>query len=383
MADFSEYYPPSELKFLYPNTKLPVFYVHYQLIRLVFMKTSIKSTLLIIILSSFLVKLSYAQLEGGFFVGAMQYEGDVGGRFPSGSLAQLRNPTSKPGFSLGMELGYFVTPFLRVKSNIHIGTIYGNDLKLDKLLPRLGEFPKDATKIERNYNRGHEFKSPINELSLGAEIYPLSILNKSLYNSTKIQPYFSIGIGVFTFNPKGIYIGKDSVVKWVELHPLITEGQGVIPDVATYKLFSTNLSIGLGFRMAVNDNISLVYELNFRRTDTDYLDDASWKYIDISLYDTHFASDPLLRDQAKQLSNRYLYYIDPTKQYTGPMDFTSPLTLSDVFKVGATRGGRDVVQNDYYYSNSIKVIFKLNPSNKEDRWMNLKYRGSVSCPTVF
>lgn len=383
MTDFSEYYPPSKIKIFYPNTKLPVFYVHYQLIRFVIMKILMKSTLLIIALSSFSVQLSFAQLEGGFLVGAMQYEGDIGGRYPSGGLSQLSNPTSKPGFTLGMELGYYVAPFLRLKSNIHIGTIYGNDLKLDKLLPRLSEFPNDAAKIERNYNRGHEYKSPINELSLGAEIYPLSIFSKSLYNSTKIQPYFSIGIGVFSFNPKGVYIGKDSAVRWVELNPLRTEGQGILPGTEPYKLFSRNLSLGIGFRMVVNEKISLVYELNFRRTETDYLDDASWKYIDISLYDSYFASDPLLRDQAKQMSNRFLYYIDPAKLYTKTMDFVNPLTLTDVFKVGATRGGRDEIINDYFYSNSIKVIFKLNPSNKDDKWMNLKYRGSVSCPTVF
>lgn len=347
------------------------------------MTTSIKSSLLIFAFTFFSISNSYAQFESGFFIGAMQYEGDIGGRFPFNRLSQLHNPTSKPALSLGMELGYYVTPFMRLRSNMHIGTIYGSDKKLEPLLKNLNRFPlNDQKKIERNYNRGNEYKSPINELGLGIEIFPLAILNNSLYSSAKIQPYFTLGIGIFTFNPKGIYIGKDSVVNWVELHPLRTEGQGIIKE--KYDLYSTNLAIGLGFRMAINSQISLVYELYFRRTETDYLDDASWKYIDLSLYDSYFSSDPLQRDQAKQLSNKYLYYIDPNKLYNKTMNFTgNPLDLPEVFKIGATRGGRDEIINDYFYSNSIKIIFKLKSSKKEELMMNLKYRGSVICPRVF
>jgi hypothetical protein len=324
-----------------------------------------------------------AQLEGGFFLGVMQYEGDIGGRFPFGRLSQLNNPTSKPGIALGMDLGYFVNPFLRLRSTIHFGTIYGNDKKLEPLLRNISTFStEDQKKIERNYNRALEFKSPINELGLGAEIYPLTFLNKNSNNSKKIEPYIFLGIGIFTFNPKGIYIGRDSVINWINLRPLKTEGQGILYD--EYDLYSTNIAIGLGFRMAINNKISLAYELNFRTAQTDYLDDASSKYINLDLFDSYFATDLLLRDQAKQLSNRYLYYMDPNKLYNKTMNFTgNPLDLPVVFKNDATRGGRDKIDKDYFYSNSLKVIININNSKKEERLMNFKYRGSVICPKIF
>jgi hypothetical protein len=314
-----------------------------------------------------------AQIQGAISAGAMQYEGDIGGRFPK---SQLNNPTSKPVPSIGMELGYKISPVLTLRTGLTFGTIYGDDTKISQ-----SSFnTPDGTKAKRNFDRALQIKSHINEIAVGAEMYPLFLINKSFVSP--LQPYLVVGFGVFNFNPKGVYTDTTNGIKsWVALKPLRTEGQG-IPINSTdptqglineeYSLYSTNISIGLGLKYAIKSNIHIGYELLIRRTNTDYLDDASKNYIDVNYFDQFFSSNPILKDQAKQFSNRRIYY-------------NNNLVLvgnANAFDVGEPRGGLQDNRNDFYYTNSIKLIFDLSRNDENGSSRN-SYRRGLKCPSVF
>ena len=314
-----------------------------------------------------------AQLQGAISLGAMQYEGDIGGRFPK---SKLNNPTSKPALSLGMELGYKISPFLTLRTGLNFGTIYGDDTKISQ-----SSFTTiDGTKAIRNFDRALQIKSHVNEIAIGAEVYPLFMLNK--YFSQPIQPYLVFGFGAFTFNPKGVYTDTINDTKsWVALKPLRTEGQGIPKNISDptqglindeYELYSTNISIGLGLKYTIKSRIHIGYELLIRRTNTDYLDDASKNYIDLSVYDNYFSTNSTLRDQAKQFSNRWLFY-------NRNLVLEGSATNFDINK---PRGGLVNNIRDFYYTNSIKLIIDLGRNENTDSPRN-GFRRGLKCPSVF
>lgn len=347
------------------------------------MKKIVFRALLIIQICVFANQHTFAQLEGGITIGAMQYEGDIGGRFPAGPY-QLHNPTSKPGLAVGFEAGYKITPYLKVRAGLNFGTIYGSDKKINK-----DNFTtKDSLKAKRNFDRALDYKSPINEFLLGAELYPLSLFNPG--TQTAFQPYLIVGFGLFNFNPKAIWTDTlNKIDSWVELRPLRTEGQGILKNLSDpgsgfikneYKLIQTNFSFGLGFKYSFNSNIGIAYEFTLRRTSTDYLDDASGKYIDINIYNSFFGSDLQLIDQARQLSNRGLYYNDNNRLVGTPDNFK--VDNVDPNNTGS-RGGRQEIINDYYYTNSIKITFSLGNNNSYRNSSNYKYRKTLRDPVVY
>jgi hypothetical protein len=278
-----------------------------------------------------------------------------------------------------MDLGYRIAPFLTLRTGLTFGTIYADDTKI----PRASFTSADSSKARRNFDRALQIKSHINEIAIGAEVYPLSLLNKSY--SSPLQPYLVVGFGVFNFNPKGVYTDisdpQNKSNSWVALKPLRTEGQGILIDITDtslgfineeYSLISTNISIGLGLKYTIKNNIHIGYELLIRRTNTDYLDDASKDYINTSVYDRFFSTNPTLKDQAKYFSNRREYY-------------NGNLVLegnANAFDFGQQRGGIDNNRSDFYYTNSLKLIFELGRNNNTAS-SRKGFRRGLKCPSVF
>ncbi|MBC8046465.1 MAG: outer membrane beta-barrel protein [Fimbriimonadaceae bacterium] len=88
-------------------------------------------------------------------------------------------------------------------------------------------------------------------------------------------PYVFIGVNAFYFNPQGL---NDAV--WVDLQPLGTEGQNVLPDKEPYKRLQLGIPLGGGVKFALNENWALGVEGNWHKLFTDYLDDVSTRYAD-------------------------------------------------------------------------------------------------------
>lgn len=137
-----------------------------------------------------------------------------------------------------------------------------------------------------------------------------------------------MGIGWFSFNPQANLNGV-----WIDLQPLHTEGQGFkeFPDRKPYKLSQANLLFGAAMKFELSPNINLRVEWIHRYLFTDYLDDASTKYINPDLFSKYLT--PSLAAQALQLHKRTNF---KTSIRGDPKNTDSYFTVN--FKLGLTLG---------------------------------------------
>ncbi len=299
------------------------------------------------------------KFEIGFALSTMQYEGEIGGRFPY-IYNDLHNPTSRARMGGGINFGYHLTDFLSIRGVVNVGSVQAAD-RLLKPDPD----PAVVYKLTRNLS----FRSSITEAGISAEFYPLPVIFKRYgQNLGRFNPYIVAGFNVFRFNPRSIYLDKTGAFSWVDLKPLRTEGQGmpIANAPKEYSLTSTSIPLGIGIRFNVNDDISLALEWINRTTSTDYLDDVSGRYIDNAEFDRFFGAGTVLADQAKQKAN-----------------FPSWLNGVHVngFLPNEPRGSLNKY-NDYYYTSSIKLFINLDRvAGKSNSWIrNDKY---LKCPTRF
>ena len=149
------------------------------------------------------------------------------------------------------------------------------------------------------------------------------------YNFT---PFIYGGLNVFHFNPKTYYNGQ-----WIALQPLSTEGQNTsINADPNYRLTQLALPFGFGFKYQVTPELTIAYEMGARKTFTDYLDDVSGNYTDLSVLASEKGS------LAAELS------------YRGDEIFGKELTSS---YLGEQRGNSS--NKDWYLINSLSISYKL------------------------
>jgi hypothetical protein len=135
-------------------------------------------------------------------------------------------------------------------------------------------------------NRNLNFKSNIFELSARIELVYMAnrvghrygikrTLSRRMKNRSWDFTFFG-GIGGFYFNPKT----RDPKGNWVKLKPMHTEGQGLPGGPKQYKNYSICIPMGVAYRIYFNRKVCVGLEVNFRKTFTDYIDDASGVYYD-------------------------------------------------------------------------------------------------------
>jgi hypothetical protein len=295
------------------------------------------------------------KFEYGISIGGMKYEGDLGGRYGSG-LGALNNSTSKSTFNTSLYLGYRIAKFLTIR----VAATYGGIQAADSLLS--GGSPAILAKKTRNAH----FKSIIAEGSLLAEIYPTVLFEADPYSVTgKFRPYFLAGIGVFHFDPKGLYQAPDGTEAWVNLQPLRTEGQGMPnhPTRKEYALTQQNIQMGFGIKYHISQRVGVSLEVIGRKTPTDYLDDVSTKYIDNKDFYTFFGQTSPIARIAEQMANNPVY-----KNGGAPL-------LG--WGAGGLRGSPQY--KDYYYSSNIRLSYRFG-FNRKAEGMNRIRSGSLDCP---
>jgi hypothetical protein len=221
------------------------------------------------------ISLGQRPFEIGGMAGGAFYNGDLGNFFQAGI-----------GPGAGISATYnFTVPF-GVRANLNLGMVNGKD----KVHPE--------SKLA--------FRSYIFDYSVQLHYYITRLKSKTRNYSIKygrrsyrsgnfsVISYVFVGLGGFSFNPKGQY--KDG--SWHELQPLTTEGQGIIPTRDPYNLFSMNIPFGAGIRYPIKKGFYLGFELSFRKTFTDYLDDVSLTYLNTQRLETQvgpesaYFSDP-------------------------------------------------------------------------------------------
>ena len=138
--------------------------------------------------------------------------------------------------------------------------------------------------FEANFMRNLHFRNDIKELSIVGQ-YDLVRTERSYVRREQIIPYIFGGIAVFAHDPvartpiNNLYPNQE----WVRLQPLNTEGQGLPGYGTPYSLISVSFPVGFGVRYKLNSSWDLGFEMGFRYTLTDYLDDAGGNYADASV----------------------------------------------------------------------------------------------------
>jgi len=120
--------------------------------------------------------------------------------------------------------------------------------------------------------RNLSFQSNIIEWNLIGEYTFFDITEK------KFSPFVFIGFGVFHNNP----YAYDTLGQKVYLKPLSTEGEGLpqYPEQKPYNETQFCIPVGGGLKFRVSEDVVLAWEVGFRKTFTDYVDDVSTYYVD-------------------------------------------------------------------------------------------------------
>ena len=155
--------------------------------------------------------------------------------------------------------------------------------------------------------RNLSFQSNVLEWNLLGEYTFLDITQK------KFSPFVFAGIAVFHYDP----YAYDTLGRQLYLHPLSTEGEGLLqyPDQKPYNLTQFAIPFGAGIKFRVSENIVLAYEVGFRKTFTDYLDDVSNRYVDQTILQNAKGSDAVeMAYRGNELKGGAPYPPDGTKR---------------------------------------------------------------------
>jgi hypothetical protein len=302
----------------------------------------ISKSYILIALNLFLVSgLKSQNVEVGLMLGGSNYLGDLSNE------TFLMDQTK---FSASIFGRYNFLPRFSMKGFIGYGRVAGDDNNF-----------KDETRsyagiedFKFNYYRNLNFYSDIYEASVHAE-YNLRKMDLNTYQSRPFIPYVFGGIGLFHFNPKSTFDGKE-----VELQPLATEGQGstTYNDLKKYSLTSICLPVGLGFRQKIGDDFFIGVEAGLRFTRTNYLDDVGGLYASNSVVNGATGRVGLL------MSDRS--WERPDVNVSPDLDF--PLNNDYLFEEGFKRSDRKTFSNDMYFMAGITISYVI------------RFRGQ-GCPT--
>lgn len=268
------------------------------------------------------------QIQGGLYIGGINYEGDLA---PSSFILSF----SETHLDFGAFMYLKTNEWLALKINYHHGSISGSDANAHD---------------EGRFNRNLHFWSPLDELSVSGVFFYTSKFHRKCI----INPFLTLGIGAFRFNPQAELDGK-----WYELQPLSTEGQGLknFLDRQAYNRVQISFPLGTGVQMALGKRTELIFELSLRKTLTDYLDDVSTTYVPL---------EDLTNERgqiAAMLSNR---------------------TLSNNAKLNSLNQMRrgDPKNKDWYIIGSVGIIANILGKSKRDNFFKKK-NNHLNCKQLF
>lgn len=120
------------------------------------------------------------------------------------------------------------------------------------------------------YWRNLSFRSHTWEASAVCQynFYEVNDLGHTYRYKDNFRAYVGLGVGALYHNPKALYEGE-----WVALRPLMTENH-------KYSKVTLTIPAEIGFYFTVNKHYRIGWNLSWRTTFTDYLDDVSTVYVD-------------------------------------------------------------------------------------------------------
>lgn len=208
-----------------------------------------KQTIWIILAGLFLASPALAQRgwEAGAWAGVSYYFGDLNTNYN----------LSKPNLAGGLAARFNFNKRIAVRFTGNYGMVEADDAD-----------SRNAFERARNLS----FRSQIFDVSTGIEFNFLPYTHGS--KDEFFTPYVFAGLSVFSFNPEAELDGE-----YYELRPLGTEGQFQGEE---YYTVQAGMNYGIGVKVDLNYEWSLNFELSARHLFTDYLDDVSTVYPDLS-----------------------------------------------------------------------------------------------------
>jgi len=218
----------------------------------------------------------------GFRLGVSNYLGDIGGNALTRRDFVSDMKLAETKFSGGLFIRRRLGESFGIKASLNYGRIAGAD------------------SLSTNYGRrgrNLSFRNNIYEFAVTTEyyFYQMNDLGHSYRYRNDFKAYVFAGLAVFHHNPQAYYNGS-----WVDLQPLKTEGEST-----PYSLWQPSIPLGVGFYFTLNRKFRIGWELGWRKTFTDYLDDISGTY----------PTTPLTNPLAAALSNRSNSYITNDPSY--------------------------------------------------------------------
>lgn len=254
--------------------------------------------------------------------GTANYYGDVGGadRAEAFALSHLEPKRFRTNMHLGLR--YSFHQYFSVSGNFSYLRISGSD---------------EDTEYELRRARNLSFQTDIYELAGRFEFHLIrprvGHFNRVKWNDiTKFKLWDVVlfaGVGTFLYTPKTTFDERT-----VLLRPLSTEGQGLAGGPDPYGLFAISFPAGISISYYLGYRTMLGFEVNYRITTSDYIDDVSGVYFNKDVIRENKG------DLAAELSNRALPDADPI--------WTVP---------GAIRGNPD--NNDTFFSINVTLTTSL------------------------
>lgn len=247
----------------------------------------------------------------GFSAGASNYLGDMGGDLLSRRDFVSDMKISETRMTSGAFVRYKMNPWFSVKGNLAWARISGDD--------KLSDNPG------RN-GRNLSFRNDVVELAAQVQFhfYQIHNLGRSYRHQDNFKAYVGMGAGMIYHNPKTFYQGV-----YIPLRDLQTEGVKYSKVVAVVPVTG-------GFYFTFDKNYRIGFDLSWRTTFTDYLDDVSTVYADPAMLPSELAAD---------LANRTdeLAYVDPA--------------FAENFAPGNKRG--DASHNDSYLTSTVEFSYVI------------------------
>lgn len=196
----------------------------------------------------FSLQLQAQYFDAGAMFGVTNYQGE---------LIKSNMEATEYNFACGAFLRYNITPRVSVKGMVNGGKLTGTDV------------------LSGNRARNLSFSTLIVETGVQGEysLFDYNILD----GAHKTSPYLFLGLAGTYFNPRAEYKGS-----MVELQPLGTEGQGLPGYQDKYNRFVVAIPLGVGVKVAIHEVTNIGFEVGMRKTFTDYLDDVSGYYPDLT-----------------------------------------------------------------------------------------------------
>ena len=268
---------------------------------------------------------SQYRFDVGGGIGIANYLGEMGGKEQNRRdfVADLKMKQTR--WAMSAFGRYRAHPNVSFKAAFTYGRIEGAD-----------SLSTNPGRVGRNLH----FRNDLLELSATAEFYffQMTDIGQAYRFNKDLRAYGFIGLAGLYQNPKGYYRGE-----WIALKPLHTEAQK-----KEYSNYQLSIPLGIGLAYTFDKVHRIGWEIGWRTTFTDYLDDVSTVYADPADLPNAVAVNMANQSQQAFLENPSLPH-------------------PNNYEPGSKRG--DPTHNDTYVFSTISYSYVI-----KGNWVRRKYK---------